>query len=234
MVEQEAPEETQVWNEATRPLEEDEELDFDASAYEMLHRAAVEWPCLSIDVLIPGHTSFPTQYNQKEWYPSSIAGNLNPADTVFDKRLNMNIHKEDKYPMTVYYCGGSQGQNKADNKIYVMKWSDMEKTLKQDDDVSDNSEDDEEDMIHKLAIKEPVIRYESIPHRGGVNRIRSLHGSSVVATWSEEGEVGVFNVASAVEELDKPLTEVEKDAMTTGKKKKKKAPKKTYGGTKIA
>ena len=58
--EMEAPEETQVWNEAKRPLEEDEELDFDASAYEMLHRAAVEWPCLSIDVLIPGHTQFPT------------------------------------------------------------------------------------------------------------------------------------------------------------------------------
>ena len=30
----------------------DDELDFDASAYEMLHRSEVEWPCLSIDVLV--------------------------------------------------------------------------------------------------------------------------------------------------------------------------------------
>lgn len=115
-----------------------------------------------------------------------------------------------------------------------MKWSNMEKTLLQDKEVSDNSEDDEEDMIRKLAIKEPIIRFESIPHRGVVNRIRSLHGSSIVATWNDEGEVGIFNVAQAVEELDKPLTEVETEALTTGKKKKKKAQKKTYGGTKIA
>ena len=232
--EMDAPEETQVWNEATRPLAEDEELDFDASAYEMLHRAAVEWPCLSIDFLLAERTQFPSFNNSKEWFPSGMAGNLNPADTVFDKRLNLNVHREDKYPMTVYFCGGSQCENKSDNKIYVMKWSQMEKTLLQDQEVSDNSEDDEEDMIQKLAIKEPIIRFESIPHRGVVNRIRSLHGSSIVATWNEEGEVGVFNVASAVEELDKPLTEIEKDAMTTGRKKKKKAPKKTYGGTKIA
>jgi hypothetical protein len=32
-------------------LDKDEELIFDNSAYEMLHRATVEWPSLSIDVL---------------------------------------------------------------------------------------------------------------------------------------------------------------------------------------
>lgn len=29
-----------------------------------------------------------------------------------------------------------------------------------------------------------------------------MHGTSIVATWNEEGEVGIYNVASAVEELD--------------------------------
>jgi len=53
---EEVPEKIQIWNEADRPLEEDEELDFDASAYEMLHRAAVEWPCLSIDFLLSERT----------------------------------------------------------------------------------------------------------------------------------------------------------------------------------
>ena len=43
---------TKVWNEAAEPLKDDEELDFDSSAYEMLHRANVEWPCLSLDVLV--------------------------------------------------------------------------------------------------------------------------------------------------------------------------------------
>jgi len=111
----------------------------------------------------------------------------------------------------------------------------MEQTLNEDKEPSDDSEDGEEEMISKLKLKEPVIRFESIPHRGAVNRIRSLHGSSIVATWNEEGEVGIFNVASAIEELDKPLPEGEELNQATGKKKKKKnAAKKSYGGTKLA
>ena len=111
--------------------------------------------------------------------------------------------------MEVYFCGGSQSTQPQDNKIYVLKWAQMEQTLNEDKEPSDDSEDGEEEMISKLKLKEPVIRFESIPHRGAVNRIRSLHGSSIVATWNEEGEVGIFNVASAIEELDKPLAEGE-------------------------
>lgn len=29
-----------------------------------------------------------------------------------------------------------------------------------------------------------------------------MHGSAIVATWNDEGEVGIYNIASAVEELD--------------------------------
>lgn len=32
-----------------KQLEEDEILDYDNTAYEMLHRANTEWPCLSCD-----------------------------------------------------------------------------------------------------------------------------------------------------------------------------------------
>jgi ribosome assembly protein RRB1 len=42
----------QIWNDQNEPLKEDEELEFDNSAYQMLHRANVEWPCLSIDTLV--------------------------------------------------------------------------------------------------------------------------------------------------------------------------------------
>lgn len=37
-----------------KDLQEGEELDYDNRAYEMFHRANVEWPCLSIDFLLPG------------------------------------------------------------------------------------------------------------------------------------------------------------------------------------
>lgn len=52
-------------------------------------------------------------------------GMLNPSDTIYDKKLKLDIHKEDKFPMEVYFCGGSQSQNANENKIYVMKWTDM-------------------------------------------------------------------------------------------------------------
>lgn len=64
-----------------------------------------------------------------------------------DKRLNINVHKNDKYPMSIYFCGGSQNPNNNDNKIYVMKWDQMEKTLHDDEEADVDSEDNEEDMI---------------------------------------------------------------------------------------
>jgi len=72
----------------------------------------------------------------------------------------------------------------------------MVKTLDDDKVPNENSDDDEEDLLAKMnkAPKEPTIRFESIPHRGCVNRIRSLHGSSIVATWNDEGEVGIYNI----------------------------------------
>ena len=113
----------------------------------------------------------------------------------------------------------------------------MVKTLHDDDMPEDNSEDDEEDIMNKMnrAPPEPIIRYESIPHRGAVNRLRSLCGSPIVATWSDEGEVGIYNIQQALIDLDMPVDPSVLQATTsTGKKKKKKnIPKKSYGGTKI-
>ena len=45
--------------------------------------------------------------------------------------------------MSLYFCGGSQGASKNDNKIYVMKWEEMIKTL-HDDDVPELGSDDDE------------------------------------------------------------------------------------------
>ena len=128
--------------------------------------------------------------------------------------------------MTTYFCAGSQGEKKNDNKIYVMKWSEMEKTINDDKEPADDSEDDAEDIIEKMNnhIKEPIIRYESVPHRGCVNRIRSLHGTPIVATWNDEGEVGIYNISSAIEELDAPVPEEVLLSTNSKNKKKKKKP----------
>lgn len=41
---------TQVWH-PSLGMEKGEELDYDPTAYDMLHAVRVEWPCLSIDIL---------------------------------------------------------------------------------------------------------------------------------------------------------------------------------------
>ena len=83
----------------------------------------------------------------------------------------------------------------------MMKWSDMHKTLKDDEVESD----EDEEAVNETA-KDPIMRFETVPHRGCVNRIRSMHGSSLVATWSDENEVGIYDLTSAYEALEQPST----------------------------
>lgn len=72
MVNDEQKDGNQVWNEAEEPLKPDEELDFDSSAYEMLHRSEVEWPCLSIDVLVRDRCPATGEaFGFKDWFSSS-------------------------------------------------------------------------------------------------------------------------------------------------------------------
>lgn len=49
-----------------------------------------------------------------------------------------------------------------------------------------------------------------------------MHGTPIVATWSEENEVGIYNLTQAIAELNKPV----EDEVESSKKKKKKQPKK--------
>ena len=46
------------------------------------------------------------------------------------------------------------------------------------------------------------MRFEVVPHKGSVNRIRSLHGTGIVATWNDEAEVAIYDVSEAVQALD--------------------------------
>ena len=162
----------------------------------MLHRSQVEWPCLSIDFLLKERCSADGVRNPKQWFPAHVNA-LDHTNTYVDGH-NVTRHRKDRFPMTTYMVTGSQAQKKTDNRIYVMKWSEMHKTVHDDDVESDDSETE--------TYKEPNIRFETVPHRGSINRIRSMHGAPIVATWNEDGEVGIYNVAQAVEELEKPIS----------------------------
>lgn len=65
-------------------------------------------------------------------------------------------HKNDRFPYTVYLVAGSQSFKKSENKLYVMKWSDMHKTLHDDDEVENESESADEE---KEENKDPDMRF---------------------------------------------------------------------------
>lgn len=190
-----------VWDETKEPLKEGEELEYDGSAYMMLHRSKVEWPCLSIDYLIRERATLDGMAPPSGWFPSQVNGQLDPtaSNTTRDTARNNALrHKGDKYPMDVYMVAGSQAEKRVDNRIYVMKWAEMQRTTHEDEECSDSEEEAERN-------REPIIRFESIPHRGCINRIRSMHGTPIVATWTDEAEVAIYNIAEAIDELDKPI-----------------------------
>lgn len=109
------------------------------------------------------------------------------------------MHNKDKFPYSVYVVAGSQATKKRDNRIYIMNWCNLCKTLHDDDAEKDDS--DEEEPVHD-AKKDPMLFYESINHLGGINRIRSMHGSNIIACWSEEKEVEIFNIKEVLERVE--------------------------------
>ncbi len=71
------PAKKQVWD-PHAPVPEGQELEFENAAYEMLHRANCEWPCLSIDFMLPERQD--SQF-YKSWFPNFVS-QANPDDMV--------------------------------------------------------------------------------------------------------------------------------------------------------
>lgn len=77
-----------------------------------------------------------------------------------------------------------------------------------DDSDSENDEDEDDDNLDEDA----VLEHRSLPHLGGVNRVRAQPMPSYpsasepyhVATWAETGKVHIWNVRPLLESLDVP------------------------------
>ena len=63
-------EKPRIWNEKKEPLKEGEELEYDGSAYVMLHRSKVEWPCLSMDYLVRERCTMDGFAAPDSWFPA--------------------------------------------------------------------------------------------------------------------------------------------------------------------
>jgi ribosome assembly protein RRB1 len=192
----EQPVAPKVYIPGSHTLGKDEILEPDDSVYIMRHSMNVNWPCLSFDVL----------------------------------RDNLGYERQ-RYPATAYIVSGTQADQAKNNEINVYKMSSLHKTQKDNgkkashlfhkilvnsyvetlDDSDSDDDDDNDDGLDEDA----VLEHRSIPHMGGVNRVRAQplpHGSPLppvshpyyVASWADTGKVHIWNVRPVIESLDIP------------------------------
>jgi ribosome assembly protein RRB1 len=172
-----------AWNPLTSTLDPNTKLEVDESAYKMHHSLTPEWPALSFDI---------------------IRDNLGESRT--------------RFPHSMIVAAGTQADRADRNKLTIMKLSDLcrtgakEKTEKEledeilgeeydregnDSDDSENEDDEVEDM-------DPVLEHFSLKHMGGVNRIRAMpQKPEIVATWSEIGNVNMYNIGGILDSFER-------------------------------
>jgi ribosome assembly protein RRB1 len=163
----------QSWNPLTgEALQEGQELEMDPSAYKMHHSLTPEWPSLSFDFI---------------------------KDELGDART--------RFPHTLTAVVGTQAGRSDENQITVMRLSDLSRIrVETEDDIlgeeynPDGDDDEDEDSDDDKDVDtDPILESFSIPHRGGVNRIRTMpQKTTIVATWSDIGNVNLFDIEAVV------------------------------------
>ncbi|KAG5644595.1 hypothetical protein DXG03_008073 [Asterophora parasitica] len=151
---------------------------------------------------------------------------LEADDSVYIMRHSMDVNwpclsfdvlrdnlgdERQRYPATAYVVTGTQADSAKNNEIHVYKMSSLHRTQKDSDDSDDSDEDDDDDHLDE----DPIVEYKSIPHLGGVNRIRAqpllpstplppVSSPYYVASWAETGKVHIYDVRPLIESLDVP------------------------------
>uniref|UniRef100_A0A1L8DX10 Glutamate-rich WD repeat-containing protein 1 n=1 Tax=Nyssomyia neivai TaxID=330878 RepID=A0A1L8DX10_9DIPT len=101
--------------------------------------------------------------------------------------------RREEFPLTAYLVAGTQAARTHVNNVIVMKMSNLHRTSKEENaDESESDEEEEEIPPEKL----PQMQCALIKHQGCINRIRvtQFNNTPVAATWSELGQVNVWNL----------------------------------------
>lgn len=106
-----------------------------------------------------------------------------------------------RFPLTSYLAVGSQADRAENNVVRILKVSEMHKTKHDGGNESDGDDDDDPNDLDD----DPILEEKSFPHRGGVNRIRSMpQNPHLLATMADTGRVHVWNVLELLKSLDAP------------------------------
>eukprot|EP00043_Microstomoeca_roanoka_P014072 m.138609 g.138609 ORF g.138609 m.138609 type:complete len:460 (-) comp15918_c0_seq3:3248-4627(-) len=112
------------------------------------------------------------------------------------------------FPLSMYLVAGSQARESHLNAVTVMRLDGITR-LKDEDDSEDEEEDEEE----------PQLIHRSVPHRGGVNRIRMApFEGCIAATWADTGKVHIWDLSSLAQAVQDPKNapkKINKDSIFT-------------------
>merc|ERR1719334_1863091 len=162
------PSKTRVYLPGLDKLKPGEILEHDPSAYVMLHKAEMNAPCLSFDIL---------------------------ADDAGENRSD--------FPAScLVVCGTQSGGKKKEDKVMLLKMTNLTKTLKEkkkkekaDEDDESESDSDEESSDEEEE-EDPVMKSAMINQLGACNRIRAtkINNKRFAASWSELGKVFIYDL----------------------------------------
>jgi ribosome assembly protein RRB1 len=165
-------------------LADGETLVCDETAYDILHRVSLDWPALSFDFVC-----------------CDAGGAYTNIDAV----------RQTTYPVSVMIVAGTQALSSSQNKIQVLKLSNMHRTRKKDisqdededkDESDEDSDDDDAELDNGMAdgvLENVDIKFDSV-----VNRVRAMpQQASIVAVWGESGRVSLLDVAPALDSLNR-------------------------------
>lgn len=175
-------------------LADGETLVCDESAYDLLHRLTPEWPALSFDFLCC----------DKE-------GAYTNADAV----------PLTTYPVSLMAVAGTQASTSKQNKLQVLKVSNMRRTRKQrlagddsDEESESESESDSDDDAEDDGMADGILQNIDIKFDSVINRVRAMpQKANIVAVWGESGRVSLLDVAPALDALNRDSA---KRMQTTG------------------
>lgn len=155
--EEEEQGEKRVWRPGIDPLEDGEQLDVEPGTYDMLHRAQVEWPCLSLDIVRDDLGAQRTSYPMTAYV---VAGSQ--ASRTEDNRIYMM-----KW-----------------NRLYRTSKDGREE--ESEDDESSEDEDEHEAVLESKAAPHPgaVNRVRSMPQAGHI--VATWADTGKVHMWNLE------------------------------------------------
>lgn len=191
-----------VWRPGYDPLEEDETLQYDPTAYDCMHSLALEWPCLSFDVLRDAATAARVAASSSA--SAAAAASKNATTTTAAAAAAVA-----SFPHTLFLAAGTQAATRSANSLSLLRLGRVGRgkhgpaALQDDSDdgLSSDSDDDEADR--------PTLASRRVALNAGVNRVRAMpQHPGIVAAWLDSGVVSIWDLRQQLGELER-MTDAE-------------------------